>query len=686
MIEKIKNYRYFQHILLLSIVFAAFFNTLNNDFTNWDDPYYVTNNELIHQLSLNNFFQIFKQSFTGTYVPLSIVSLAIDYQIGGGNPFIFHLTNLLLHLANTLLVFIIIKTLFSSVRIAFGTALMFGISTMQVESVAWITERKDVLYSFFFLLSIFHYIKYRLIKTNKYLFYSILFFLLSLLSKSQAVTLPLVLVLVEFLISKNIKNYKTLIPFFILSLIFGIIAIKVSQTAYSEGLSYTLPERLLLSAYALPMYIFKLIIPVKLSAIYSYPFQSGSVNLYTILIALFSVLYFYLVFIFYKRKHYTFFFGFLFFLVNIFLMLQFFPVGIAFMADRFSYIASIGIFLVVSYSFEKLFLKYSNYKRHLMAFALIYFHLLGFNTIIRNEVWANSINLWNDTIKKNPNNATAYINRGNAFKKIGNFQKAISDYNMSIQINKTIPEAYYSRGLIYMELSDYNSAINDFQSSLKINPNYVQALVQLGNAYYSSGREELSLNIYNQVLNLDSTQSAAYTGIANVYFNKNNIEKAMILYNKALKFNPKDADTYYNRANSNARMGNLEQAIIDYNNAIKYNPNKAIYYSNRGSTKFFLKDISGALADLNKAIELEDKKADYYYNRGNVFLYSSKINEAISDYNKCIELNPKAGEAYHKRGFANLQSNNKIAACNDFNTALELGYIKANNEINKFCK
>lgn len=685
MIEKLKNFKYFRYFLLLSIVFSAFFNTLDNDFTNWDDPYYVTNNELIHQINFDNLIQIFKQGYTGTYVPLSILSMAVDYQIGGGKPFMFHFTNLLLHLANTLLVFLIIKRLFTSERIAFGTALLFGISTMQVESVAWITERKDVLYAFFFLISTFQFIKFRLSCKKKYLFFSITSFILALFSKSQAVTLPLVLLLVDYFLNKNFKTSKTLIPYFLLSLIFGILALKFSQSAYSEGLTYSFAERVVLSAYAFTMYIFRLVLPLNLSAIYSYPFISGSINFHTVIVALFSIVYIYFLIISIKRKLYSIFFGLGFFLLNIVLMLQIFPVGIAFMADRFSYIASIGVFICISYGYDSLIKKYPDKIRVFWIIALIYFHLLGFNTIIRNEVWANSINLWNDTIKKNPNNATAFLNRGNAFKKSGDYERALSDYNKGILLNKSIPEAFYNRGMVYFEIGNYDLAIADFLASLKINQKYLQAYIQLGNAYYSTGKIDLSLRTYQQVIAFDSLQSAAYTGVANVYYSLGKKDEAMQYYNKALNLNPKDADTYYNRANAYVSDGNLELAIIDYNNAIKLNPKKAIYYSNRGSTKFFIKDIYGALADLNKAIELESNKSDYYYNRGNIYLYSSKINEAISDYDKCIELNPRAGEAYYKRGYAFFLSNNKIAACRDFKTAYELGYNKVNNEITKLC-
>jgi tetratricopeptide (TPR) repeat protein len=688
MIKIILNYKYKWQFLLISIVFITFFNTLNNDFTNWDDPYYVTDNQLIKSISLNNIKQIFNQEFTGTYVPLSILSFAIDYKIGGQNPFIYHFTNLLLHLINVLLVFYFIRNLISNDIKAFIVALLFGISTMQVESVAWITERKDLLYTFFYLIALIQYIRFSDNKKYKYLFYTFVFFILSLFSKSQAVTLPIVLIVIDLYKNADLKNKKIWIekiPFILLSVIIGIIAISYSKSAFSEGMNYTLFERIILSGNAFFLYLIKLIVPYNQSAIYAYPFKTGETSFISILFSILTLVYLYIIYFSYKRNKIVF-WGLLFFLINITLMLQVFPVGIAYMADRFSYLASIGIFLLIAEFYFYILSVFPKFKNIFFAIALIYLHLLGLNTIVRNDVWANSITLWDDTIAKNPTEATAYINRGNANKKLNKFKDANADYTKAIKINPKIPEAFFARGVLYASLNQTEEALNDYKSTLQINPKYIEANINLGNIYLNLREYSNALNEFNKVLNINKEYYKAYIGRGNVKMQLNDLKGALEDYNYAQNLKPDDAEIYYNRANANVSQGNLQAAIIDYNYAIKYNPSIAQYYSNRGNTKFYLKDMPGALSDFNSAININPNIPDYYYNRGNVKLYSNDFQGSISDYNQCIYLNPKTAEAYHKRGFAHLQTGNKQNACEDFNKALLLGLTKAENEINKYCK
>jgi tetratricopeptide (TPR) repeat protein len=688
MIKIILNYKYKWQFLLISIVFITFFNTLNNDFTNWDDPYYITDNQLIKSFSLNNIKQIFSQDFTGTYVPLSVLSFSIDYQIGGTNPFIYHFTNLLLHLSNVLLVFYFIRNLISDNSKAFIVALLFGISTMQVESVAWITERKDLLYTFFYLLSLLQYIQYKKYKKYKYLFYTFGLFILSLFSKSQAVTLPLVLIFIDLFKNADLKNKKIWIekiPFILLSFVFGIIAINFTKSAFSEGMNYTFFERLILSGNAFVIYIVKLFIPYNQSAIYSYPFKTGEISILSILFSLFTLIYLYLIYFFYKRNKIIF-FGLLFFIINIALMLQVFPVGIAYMADRFSYLASIGLFLLIADFYFYILAIFPKLKKILFAIALIYLHLLGLNTILRNNVWADSLSLWDDTIAKNPTEATAYINRGNANKNINKFNEANADYTKAILINPTIPDAFFARGVLYASLNKTKESINDYNSTLQINPEYIEAYINLGNIYLELKDYSNALNKFDKALNINNKYYKAYIGRGNVKMQQNDIVGAMEDFNSAQNLKPDEAEIYYNRANAYISQGNLQSAIIDYNYAIKYNSNVALYFLNRGNTKFYLKDMNGALSDLNTAINLNPKIADYYYNRGNVKLYSNDIQSSISDYNQCITINPMNAEAYHKRGFAHLQAGMKQNACEDFNKAFQLGLKKAQNEINKYCK
>ena len=213
--------------LILLIVFGAFLPSLKNGFVNWDDDCYVLNSSSISSsISASNLKSIFTSFSVGHYQPLTILSYAFDYQLFKLNPYYYHLTNLILHLLNSLLVFYLIYLLSGNIGVSFITAILFGIHPLHVESVAWISERKDVLYSFFFLLSCIIYLYYLTKERNsKYYLLSLFLFLCSLLSKSMAVTLPLLLLLMDYYLKRKPNKELLLdkIPYFFLTAISCII-------------------------------------------------------------------------------------------------------------------------------------------------------------------------------------------------------------------------------------------------------------------------------------------------------------------------------------------------------------------------------------------------------------------------------------------------------------------------------
>src|SRR5947207_2952592 len=208
---------------VLFITLAGFLPMLNNGFTNWDDEYYVVNNPMLRS---QDWHAIFTQSVAANYHPLTMATLAANYQLGGLRPFSYLLVNLVLHLMNVVLVFFFIYEISAKkIEVAFFTALIFGIHPMHVESVAWISERKDVLYSFFFLSSLIYYWKY--LQSGQKLNYAVcfLFFVLSLLSKPAAIILPLVLFLLDYWKGRpiNLNTAKDKIIFFLFAIVFAVI-------------------------------------------------------------------------------------------------------------------------------------------------------------------------------------------------------------------------------------------------------------------------------------------------------------------------------------------------------------------------------------------------------------------------------------------------------------------------------
>ena len=217
-------------ILLLTLI--AFYPSINCSFINWDDQFYVTDSKLIQSLSFENIKKIFSTESVVAlnYHPLTILSLAIDYHLGNLDPRQYHFTNLFIHILNTLLVFFFAYKL-SDRKLIVGifVSIFFGIHPMHVESVAWIAERKDVLYTFFFITGLLTYLSYSETKKKKFLVLTFIFFFLSVLSKAMAVVFPFVILLIDYYKARKVslEVFVEKIPFFLISLIFGIFALRI---------------------------------------------------------------------------------------------------------------------------------------------------------------------------------------------------------------------------------------------------------------------------------------------------------------------------------------------------------------------------------------------------------------------------------------------------------------------------
>jgi tetratricopeptide (TPR) repeat protein len=552
-------------LIILLLTFIAYLPSLKNDFTNWDDPNYVYNNPTIQKLNKKNTKILFTTPHMGNYHPLTMLSLAVDYSFGKLKPKTYHVTNLVLHLANTALVFIFIFLLLGKVEVSAICAALFGVHTLHVESVAWVSERKDVLYTLFFLASLIFYIKYIKEDKKEFYFFSILLFILSCLSKGMAVSLALVLPGIDYLLGRRIFDRKVLlekVPFILLAIAFGFIAIYAQRLGPdTEGMpDYNFMNRLVFASYGLVQYFTKLIIPLNLSAFYPYP-EKGSLPFiyqaspFIILISIAA-----LILISVKQNLTEIIFGIFFFLCTIFLVLQILPVGKAIMADRYAYIPSLGFFLIIGIAYDKISGIGPSYKKTAMLFLGLYTGMILLFTYDRCKVWKDSFALWTDVIEKFNNVEIAYNNRGVTFASIKEYTKALDDYNKAIEINPKNAEAYNNKGVTLANLKEYKEALNNYNKAIAFRRNYQEAYYNRANAYIS----------------LEDPQTA------------------ILDYNVALKLNPYHSGALNNRGLAKRLVKDLNGAMDDFNRVIQLDPQNAEAYSNRSLARFDLKDFNGA--------------------------------------------------------------------------------------------
>lgn len=502
-------------ILMLSsivlITLLAFVPVLDNEFTYWDEIKYLIYNPLVKDLSFEGVTRMFTTVVINRhhYHPLTLLSFAIEHHFFKLNPFIYLFNNLILHLINTILVFILIYRLSLKRSMAALVALGFGIHPLHVESVAWIVQRKDLLYSVFYLAALIMYARYCETKgkSTRYLFYVFLFFVGSLLSKPAAITLPVLLMAFDYFYKREgmLNLLKEKITFFFLSILFGVIALAQKFEGAVVEL-YSWVDRIFITFHNLGMYIFKLVLPIGLSAFYPLPTRvEGQLPFIFYAMAFITVagLWYALKLTKYSRG---FIFGLLFYGISIFLVSGFISMSNFLMADHYTYIPSIGIFFVFALGFEFVYNRTGKIKRKATIFLTIIIFLGWFTTTYRRtNVWQNGITLWTDVISKYPGLSLAYTNRGIAYAHDKQFQEALDDFHQVLRLQPDSFEVYNNIGNLYLLNGKNEDAIKAFTKSIELNPYYIKAYYNRSLVYSRQGRLDLVIGEYDRILQIDPT-------------------------------------------------------------------------------------------------------------------------------------------------------------------------------------
>ena len=464
-------------IALILITLGIYASSLKNLWTNWDDEGYVLQNKLVTSFDLKS---IFSEQVMGNYHPVTVLTEAIEFHFFHNNAAGFHSVSLLLHLLNVLLLFYFILRLTQKNIVAFLCALLFAIHPLHVESVSWVSAQKDLLYVLFYFLSLIFYLQYAEPGRKSAAAYLIVVtcFILSLLSKAQAVTFPIVILLIDWYQGRklSVKSILEKTPFFILSLVFGIVAIyaqKASESIQDIAL-YSFPERLMFSAYAIVAYLTRLFLPINLSTYYPYPESIGNsfpVAVYTA--PLIVIIIAFLVFRF-RKKYPEVVFGMLFFLVNISLVLQLLPVGGAITADRYSYLSFTGFFFIAAIwlndVWENKNVVIKNARIPLMAGVSGWLIFLAIQCQARTKVWYSSETLWKNVITNYPRVPIAYNDLGSYYQKHEQLDLAKKNFDVALKLQPDFTHALINRCDLFRVQNKIDSAIMDGNRAVKLKP------------------------------------------------------------------------------------------------------------------------------------------------------------------------------------------------------------------------
>ncbi len=596
------------------ITYLVYIPSLQNKFLDWDDGMYVYTNFFIRSFDSMFFKHAFLRFQASNWHPLTWFSHAVDYALWGLNPLGHHLTNNILHGMNTFLVVLLVLKLLNSARtmqtgagrfsdagifVAAGiTGLLFGLHPVHVESVAWISERKDVLCAFFYLLGLVAYINYvnkagrvnsrgRFLTGffNRYYRWTLVLFILSLMSKPMAVMFPVVLLILDWYPFARFKERGKIsvlmekLPFFVLSLGSAIITILAQRFggALKSTMMFPLPARILVGLKAPIDYLAKMIYPVNLSPYYPHPHPEQTVLLfsykYLIPLCLMAGITTACVILLKKQKVWSAVWGY--YLVTLLPVLGILQVGSQAVADRYTYLPSIGPFLLIGLGAamitDRRYLsgRFNSASRLTCLFiAVLLFGVLSYATVMQIRVWKNPETLWNRVISIYPDVSLAYNNRGVYYRNTGQYDKAVSDFTKGLSITPGKLLLYTNRARTYSKLGRFEDALNDTEEAIRLDPEGWKAYEVRARIFTRLARYEEARRDYSEVIRLTPRMSEAYNNRANIYLRLGSLEKAVNDYEQAIRLSPlPEAAHYYNLAIAYRMLNRPEDAL---NSFMKY--------------------------------------------------------------------------------------------------------------------
>ena len=610
-----------KHILIIYIaltlaILAVFWQVNRYEFVNIDDTVYVTQNTHIRSgITLDGLRWAFSTTDAEFWHPLTWLSLMFDYQIYSVNAGGYHLTNLILHIMNTLLLFWLFNRMTGAIWKSAFVAALLALHPLHVESVAWIAERKDVLSTFFWMLTLCLYVYYTEKPVIRRYLLVLFSFACGLMSKSMVVTLPVVMIILDYwplgrLQSQTIKTnlmhvataspnqerrktkskkgalkenisppdarklsetkiagiiplwqLREKMPFFIFSAVFAIITIyaqyKPSVKYYSFG------SRLANAPVSFVTYLEKTFWPHNLAVFYPFSDQLpvwqvlGSASL--ILVISVAVI------VTVKRLPYLF-VGWLWYAITLLPVIGIIQVGLHAMADRYTYLPLIGIGIMLAWGIPSLFPREDMRKKILFPAGIAVLTVLSVLTWRQCHYWKNSIELLNHALQVTKNNDLAHSNLASALLEEGKIEKAeeaIDHYNKTLRITPDNAGVYNDRGNAYYELGQYQRAIEDYNEAIRLKPDYAMAYTNRGIAYYELGQYQRAIDDYNEAIRLKPDDAAVYNNRGPAYYELGQYQRAFDDYNEAIRLKPDDAAAYINRGAAYLSQGNNELGCRD---------------------------------------------------------------------------------------------------------------------------
>jgi tetratricopeptide (TPR) repeat protein len=582
-------------VFLVVATLTAFWPVTHHEFVNYDDDHYVTENRRVQQgLTVKNLVWAFTSTEVSNWHPLTWLSHMIDYELFGLDPAGHHAVSMVLHAVNTVLLFHIFTAMTGAFWQSAFLAAMFGLHPLHVESVAWVAERKDVLSAFFWILTIFAHARYARGPSRQRYFMVILFFALGLTVKPMLVTLPFVLLLLDYWplgrleargsLKTNPRQGKTIkektasfarlvwekIPLFVLAAGSSAVTLVAQQKTMATLDSIPLAIRIGNALVSYMGYLGKMFWPVRLAVFYPHP-KEGLAAGYVLAAVLFLLALSSLA-LYFARKHPFFLVGWLWYLGTMVPVIGIVQVGGQAMADRYTYVPLLGIAIIVAWGVPSLIPAW-RYRRVVLAgpaAAVILFFAV--QARVQVGYWHDSLTLFQHALDSTEDNYLAHYNMGHALKNLGRPHDAAEHYAKVLSIRPYYVGAYNNLGNILNQEGKTEEAIAFFRKALEIDPDHVEALNNLGNALAAQGDLDGAVRHFSLALKAKPDFAGAHYNLGKALSEQGKLQEAITHFESVLEIEPENADAYNNLGVAWARSGRLEHAINAFTKALMLKP------------------------------------------------------------------------------------------------------------------
>jgi tetratricopeptide (TPR) repeat protein len=620
-----------------------------------DDNQYLTDNMLVQQPRWASAWRFLTEvlepsTVRGYYQPLSMCSLMFDCALGGRPTRLnqFHRTSLVLHLANVVLVIVLLYSLFGHVWVAGGVGLLFGLHPMTVECVTWVSERKTLLAAFFAFWCLVLYIRYARRSNWRLYTWCLLTYVLALMSKPTSMPLPMLMLLLDYwpLGRLNRKALLEKLPLFLVGGIFGAITyLSQSQTAAVQlPTEYGLEHIPLVLCHNIIFYLYKIAWPMNLSSHYPFPQPLGlsdpmvlagvvgTCALATLLMASLR----------WTRAVLT---GWLIFFVAILPTMHIIGFTNVIAASKFVYLPSFGLLILLA-SFGGWFCNTGRSgtlpmrRAAMVSTVLVLACAEAAATRVLQSYWQDTIRLHKYMLQVTPHAALLHNNLGMAFQSQGKLDEAIDHYREALQIEPRLAETHYNLGLALESQNRLDEALNHYRRAVLIQSNYAKAHLSIGNILCAQNKLNEAISHYRQAIQIKPNYASAYFNLGRVFRVQDNVDEAISHYRKALEIEPDNAMIHYNLGNALWSHDDLDEAIGCYYRALQIEPNYAKAHNNLGKALELQGKLDEAIGHYSRAAQIEPDDLVAARNLGKAFQSQGKLDMAVSQYRRVLNVNP----------------------------------------------